>query len=152
MAMSQPQYIGHSTSSHDGLHLADPDQSGFAVAGGTHIVQPTTYPQSHFIQHSQMGINTPQNLSVQYSANHGRAPTQQNAHRVNPSNLPSRRYHCQHPGCNQTVTRHSDLNRHMRIHQAGAKGFDCPDAGCNRKGVKGFPRKDKMLDHYNAVH
>ena len=150
--MSQPEYFGHTISPHDGLRLASPGQSCFTFAGDHNTVQPTTKPQSHFPQHPHMGIIAPQGPSIQYTPNQVQASIQQNAHRANLSNVPSRRYRCQHPGCNKTAGRHSDLNRHTRTHQAGVKGFDCPDPWCNRKGVKGFPRKDKMLDHYHAVH
>ena len=66
--------------------------------------------------------------------------------------VPSARVRCPHPGCATTVSRPSDLNRHMRTHQGGLRGFDCPAPGCGRKGGEGFVRKDKMMDHYRAVH
>ena len=152
--MPQPEYFGQTATPHDGLRVAYPDQPEFVFAGGNynHTVQTTTNPHGHFTQHSQMGFMTPQALSIQYTTNQAQAPIPQNAHPVNPNHMAARRYHCQHPGCNKSVTRHCDLNRHMRTHRAGVKEFDCPDAGCNRKGVNGFPRKDKMLDHFNAVH
>ncbi|KAL8783264.1 MAG: hypothetical protein Q9195_009442 [Heterodermia aff. obscurata] len=149
MTISQPGYYGYTTPPHDGLRLGYPSEPGFTFAERDHAVQSTTSPQSHFTQHSQMGTTVaPQPPILQYASNQVQAPIQHNAHPVHAS----RRYRCQHPGCNTTVSRYSDLNRHMRTHQAGVRGFDCPDNGCNRKGVKGFARKDKMLDHYHAVH
>lgn len=62
------------------------------------------------------------------------------------------KFHCQFPSCHKTFARPGDLERHTRIHQAGPKEFDCPDAACERKGVNGFTRKDKMLDHWGRKH
>ena len=65
----------------------------------------------------------------------------------------SPRYYCSQNGCNVSVTRRCDLNRHMlTTHQTGLKAFDCPSPTCERKGVNGFPRRDKVRDHCRAVH
>ena len=80
------------------------------------------------------------------------APISGHTRQLRTSTRRTRRYSCSHLGCTTSVARHSDLTRHMRTHQAGPKPFDCLDPGCNRKGVNGFGRRDKMMDHYNAVH
>ena len=64
----------------------------------------------------------------------------------------SRRVRCSHPGCNTSVSRPSDLARHMKIHEVGPKRFDCLAPHCRRKGLHGFPRKDKMREHYQNMH
>ena len=59
---------------------------------------------------------------------------------------------CSHVGCTQTFSRSGDLDRHSKSHQAGPKDLDCPVRDCHRKGVDGFMRKDKLMDHLKAKH
>ena len=59
---------------------------------------------------------------------------------------------CSHVGCSQTFSRPGDLDRHLKSHQAGPKDLDCPVRDCRRKGVDGFMRKDKLMDHLKAKH
>ena len=59
---------------------------------------------------------------------------------------------CSHVSCSQTFSRPGDLDRHLKSHQAGPKDLDCPVRDCRRKGVDGFMRKDKLMDHLKAKH
>lgn len=59
---------------------------------------------------------------------------------------------CLEPNCNRAYKRVSDLKRHRKTHQTGAKDYDCPVTGCIRKGPKGFWRSDKLRDHLLAKH
>jgi len=56
------------------------------------------------------------------------------------------------PQCAKTFVRASDLERHAKSHAKGMPEFECPAPGCARKGMKGFWRKDKMMDHYRCRH
>lgn len=60
---------------------------------------------------------------------------------------------CLYPGCHSAklFTRSSDLARHMKSRHCRPE-FDCSVEGCNRKGEKGFPRKDKLGDHMRQKH
>lgn len=55
------------------------------------------------------------------------------------------RYFCLHEGCFQDFGRPSDLERHWKKHLRPE--FECPFAGCHRKGAQGFSRKDNMNKH-----
>ena len=57
---------------------------------------------------------------------------------------------CTHPGCNQVFTRGADLERRMKKHQDVPKEFGCPVPGCDRLGVNGFDRRDKLADHLKS--
>ncbi|KAL8909947.1 MAG: hypothetical protein Q9171_004740 [Xanthocarpia ochracea] len=61
--------------------------------------------------------------------------------------IPPGRFPCSFHGCTTTCARLTDLERHMMIHKPGPKQFNCPNAGCPRKGVNGFDRKDKRDLH-----
>ena len=65
----------------------------------------------------------------------------------NATRPPSGRFPCSFHGCTTTCARPSDLDRHMKKHEQGPKPFDCLNAGCPRKGVDGFHRKDKRDSH-----
>lgn len=54
--------------------------------------------------------------------------------------------------CNQTFSRHSDLQRHAKKHNPSAKIFDCLHQGCKYKGQHGFYREDKLLSHMRTRH
>ena len=56
------------------------------------------------------------------------------------------------PQCAKTFVRTSDLERHAKSHKSNMPEFECPAPGCPRKGVKGYWRKDKMMDHYRCKH
>jgi hypothetical protein len=59
---------------------------------------------------------------------------------------------CDVAGCHARPFRHrGDLTRHKLSHNP-RRLHDCPVSGCNRKGSRGFPRKDKLLDHMLAGH
>ena len=45
-----------------------------------------------------------------------------------------------------------DLKRHSKMHCTRPELFDCPVPGCDRKGLNGFPRRDKMMDHKRQGH
>jgi hypothetical protein len=65
-------------------------------------------------------------------------------------NSPHTRLTCPHVGCGVSTTRQTDLRRHMRKH--GRPQHDCPVAGCDRKGMKGFFRSDKLVEHQRKKH
>ena len=57
---------------------------------------------------------------------------------------------CTHPSCDKKFTRRPNMLRHAKVHDPNAQRFDCPFAGCPRKGRHGFPRSDKLLAHQRA--
>ncbi|KAL8917077.1 MAG: hypothetical protein Q9208_008193 [Pyrenodesmia sp. 3 TL-2023] len=62
-------------------------------------------------------------------------------------------YHCDAPGCSHKCKRKGDLERHISTsHCLNAKKFPCSYPGCERGGANGFPRKDKLKDHFENVH
>ena len=68
--------------------------------------------------------------------------------RCTPSDRP---FPCDH--CPSSFNRKGDCTRHMRIHdEAHLAKFDCYIPGCPRKGLKGFPRRDKLREHVAARH
>ena len=52
--------------------------------------------------------------------------------------------------CGTTVSRASDLPRHVLVH--APPQFDCTVPTCNRKGTNGFCRADKCRDHLRQKH
>ena len=58
-----------------------------------------------------------------------------------------RQFACTIANCDRTFTRSGDLERHMRKHQPGSTQFHCWESGCNRNGVNGFYRRDKLASH-----
>ena len=57
---------------------------------------------------------------------------------------------CTHLGCDKKFTRRPDMLRHAKVHDPNTQRFDCPFAGCLRKGPRGFPRRDKLVAHEKA--
>ena len=51
--------------------------------------------------------------------------------------------------CRKSFTRPSDLNRHAKKHQPGARIFTCSVAGCDYEGSY---RKDKLTAHVKNCH
>lgn len=64
----------------------------------------------------------------------------------------SGKFRCRHKGCSKSFTRAADLERHAKVHQDGPREFGCPAPGCERKGKRGFTRKDKLVDHWGCKH
>jgi hypothetical protein len=68
------------------------------------------------------------------------------------------RYKCHMLDCARTTTfkRLADLKRHhASVHNAQGVRLFCPVDGCERSmkiGGRGFPRKDKMVDHLERAH
>jgi hypothetical protein len=59
---------------------------------------------------------------------------------------------CDVAGCNsRPFARRGDLTRHKHGHNP-RQLHDCPASTCNRKGTRGFFRKDKLFDHILAGH
>lgn len=54
--------------------------------------------------------------------------------------------------CHSTFKRAGDLKRHERVHFPGQRNFHCKESGCDRKGRKGFYRRDKLRAHERQVH
>ena len=73
-----------------------------------------------------------------------------------PSNMPlhpsADKHRCPYPSCDVSTNRQQDLERHMKKHETGVKDFDCPMRDCDRRGIRGFARKDKLNDHLKAKH
>ena len=62
-------------------------------------------------------------------------------------------YHCDACDCTHTSKRCPDLIRHISTrHCLKTKNFPCPFPGCDRGDDNGFARKDKLKDHFEAVH
>ncbi|KAL8896107.1 MAG: hypothetical protein Q9207_007873 [Kuettlingeria erythrocarpa] len=62
-------------------------------------------------------------------------------------------YHCDSPGCSHKSKRWGDLARHITTsHCLAAKRYPCSYPGCERGGDNGFPRKDKLKDHFENIH
>lgn len=60
-------------------------------------------------------------------------------------------FKCTVEGCKaKPFTRMSELQRHRGKHSRHR--YSCPAQGCNRSGVKGFYRLDKLRDHMLAGH
>ena len=51
--------------------------------------------------------------------------------------------------CRKSFTRPSDLNRHVKKHQPGARIYTCSIAGCDYEGSY---RKDKLAAHVKNCH
>jgi hypothetical protein len=60
------------------------------------------------------------------------------------------RHSCPH--CPRTFKRLGDVKRHEKVHIPGQRRFHCRQAGCERKGWRGFYRRDKLRDHVKTVH
>ncbi|KAH7394375.1 hypothetical protein BKA66DRAFT_400147, partial [Pyrenochaeta sp. MPI-SDFR-AT-0127] len=65
------------------------------------------------------------------------------------------KYKCYQPACSGlTFGRLAELKRHHATRHERPKFF-CPVDGCERSlknGGRGFPRKDKMVDHLERKH
>lgn len=62
------------------------------------------------------------------------------------------RHACTHPTCSSTFKRPSDLHRHAKVHQPGARKYECFVPGCPYRGARGFLRRDKLLSHQRNAH
>lgn len=69
------------------------------------------------------------------------------------SNSPTKpTFICGTPGCRaKPFKQKGDLNRHSLIHDM-VKDLDCSAVDCERRGVQGFARKDKLKDHMLDGH
>jgi hypothetical protein len=56
------------------------------------------------------------------------------------------------PHCPRTFKRPGDVKRHEKMHIPGQRRFHCWKVGCERKGWRGFYRRDKLRDHVKTVH
>ena len=54
--------------------------------------------------------------------------------------------------CDKAFVNKSDLARHLKSHNSGARTYDCLAEGCPRRGLKGFWRVDKFKDHMGRKH
>ncbi|OIW27612.1 hypothetical protein CONLIGDRAFT_682639 [Coniochaeta ligniaria NRRL 30616] len=61
------------------------------------------------------------------------------------------RHACSKKNCGKSFGRPADLRRHMRQHDPHATLYSCPFEYCNRKGARGFSRRDKLTEHRRAL-
>jgi hypothetical protein len=66
------------------------------------------------------------------------------------SNTQRGRFNCSYADCIKTFARKGDYNRHLRLH--GTPQFPCQVPGCDRVGLRGFTRNDKLLVHQTKNH
>ena len=60
---------------------------------------------------------------------------------------------CNFSNCARAYRYKGDLQRHQRTHsQALMRAFQCPFAPCTAVGIKGFARKDHLMQHLRTVH
>jgi hypothetical protein len=88
-------------------------------------------------------------------------PSIQELHTSSPSNPPSPsspsgshispdRHPCPH--CPRTFKRPGDVKRHEKVHIPSQRRFHCWQVGCERRGWRGFYRRDKLRDHAKTAH
>lgn len=64
-----------------------------------------------------------------------------------------RKYKCAQQICHAATKKFSDLKRHYTsTHCANRTKYPCSVIGCKYSGNNGFPRKDKLKDHFNNMH
>ena len=150
MYTSHQDAFTHQSLARSDLSTIDQGQFGFGLSDHHYRYPDPSHGPITSAQQLQNAPTLPAVMPTQYatSTQHQPLPTQH----VGAHNVPSRRVRCPHPGCSTSVSRPGDLARHMRIHQAGPRGFNCPAPRCRRKGLHGFERKDKMQDHYRNMH
>jgi len=71
------------------------------------------------------------------------------------SGQPQRPFQCNH--CQKNFPKKADRDRHeFSVHREKMRTprglIDCPEKGCPRRDMKGFTRKDNLLDHRRRVH
>jgi hypothetical protein len=54
--------------------------------------------------------------------------------------------------CSATFKRPGDVKRHEKKHFPAQIAYHCWEVGCERNGMKGFYRRDKLRDHEKTVH
>jgi hypothetical protein len=54
--------------------------------------------------------------------------------------------------CSATFKRPGDVKRHEKKHFPAQITYHCWEIGCERNGMKGFYRRDKLRDHEKTVH
>jgi hypothetical protein len=69
---------------------------------------------------------------------------------TSPNTSPIGRHICRL--CRSNFKRAGDLRRHSRVHYPEQRSFHCSQPLCNRKGTKGFYRRDKLRTHQRQVH
>jgi hypothetical protein len=63
------------------------------------------------------------------------------------------RTHCTQPGCTQTVSRRTDLPRHLSsVHGINQRRHLCPHATCPKSHGAGYSRSDKLNEHLWKSH
>lgn len=65
---------------------------------------------------------------------------------------PSKQFPCEFEGCDKTFSREADMQRHAQSHRSGPRTYDCPANRCQRTGLKGFWRIDKLKEHLDSKH
>jgi hypothetical protein len=109
--------------------LASPDQR---LSSEFETIHPDSQP-TH--------LNTPSTSSIQELHTSPSLPS---------SPISPDRHTCPH--CPRTFKRLGDVKRHEKVHIPGQRRFHCRQAGCERKGGRGFYRRDKLRDHVKTVH
>ncbi|KAL9111938.1 MAG: hypothetical protein Q9227_003788 [Pyrenula ochraceoflavens] len=59
---------------------------------------------------------------------------------------------CLYPGCEGLFARPADLSRHYRTVHFIERLYDCPWERCEQKGIRGFTRKDHLIEHRRNYH
>ncbi|KXL43465.1 hypothetical protein M433DRAFT_961 [Acidomyces richmondensis BFW] len=106
-------------------------------------ISATAYPATYV---PSSGYTNPQCLQ----------PSQQQQQQGHKSRYPCLFLGCQGNSSDEAVvfSRAADLRRHIHIvhNRESLELINCEVPGCLRKGLNGFTRKDKMIDHMREVH
>ena len=104
----------------------------------------TIHPDSQQRQLNPPSTPSIQALHTSFSFQHP-SPSVSSSSPISPD-----RHTCPH--CPRTFKRLGDVKRHEKVHIPGQRRFHCRQAGCERKGWRGFYRRDKLRDHVKTVH
>ncbi|KAF7508428.1 hypothetical protein GJ744_009281 [Endocarpon pusillum] len=120
---------------------------------------------AYYEQMQQAGTHGyPNNLHSSYFGSSSSSATQRPtaSTRHDPTSFSSssskrERFYCEHSTCHDkhghqsSFSRRADLNRHYQsVH--GSTLLDCPYPRCERRGARGFPRLDHLIEHRRGYH
>jgi hypothetical protein len=166
---------GHSTSS---SYSSDVPYSPYSSSSYTQVQSPYTQPQSSGNALHLNQLNSyysppsssylPQLSNPQYrvtsSSRHKSTSSSYTSPHTPPSTNSSpvsssarERHYCSHSSCvdrhgqRSSFSRRADMLRHEQsVH--GSQLHDCPFRRCERKGERGFPRLDHLIEHRRGFH